>query len=113
MTKQEIIKLLAVNDRAVGRAVFVLNQRQTLDEQSSQRTRYRNSQGFNSVDAVMGTSNAQYFAKHGRLTERQLAYWRSPNRRGVMRIAKYAGQLLEIARERARAAQFARDLQPA
>ena len=36
MTKTEIIKLLETNDKAVARAVFVLNERQTFDEQNSE-----------------------------------------------------------------------------
>jgi hypothetical protein len=106
-TKTEIIALLARNDRAIGRALVVLNERQTIDEQSTEATRHHNGIGFTGCDARMGTSMAKFFSRNGYLTPKQVAYWRKPNVRGVPRIAKYAGQLLEIANEKA-AAQLAR-----
>lgn len=106
MNKAEIVELLKVNDRAVARAVFVLNERQTLDEQISEETKYQNGVGFTGADARMGTSMAQFYTRTGYLTAKQVAYWRKPNKNGVMRIAKYAGQLLEIAEAKARAARM-------
>lgn len=106
MNKQEIVELLKVNDRAVARAVFVLNERQTADEQNSEATKYHNGVGFTGADARMGTSMAKFYARSGFLTAKQIAYWRKPNKNGVMRIAKYAGQLLEIAEAKARAARI-------
>lgn len=97
MDKAYIIKLLETNDKAICRALVVLNERQTLSEQSAQYTINRNGEGFTPADAYMGTSMAQFFIKRGYLTEKQLAYWKKPNSKGVMRICKYAGQLLEIA----------------
>ncbi len=105
MNKQEIIALLQSNDRAIARAVFVLNERQTADEQSSESTRVNNGRGFTQADAKMGTSMASYYARKGYLTEKQIAYWKKPNARGVWRICKYAGQLVEIAQEKARGLQ--------
>ena len=106
MTKTEIIKLLETNDKAVARAVFVLNERQTADEQNSEATKYHNGVGFTGADARMGTSMAKFYARSGFLTAKQIAYWRKPNKNGVMRIAKYAGQLLEIAEAKAKAARM-------
>ena len=106
MTKTEIIKLLETNDKAVARAVFVLNERQTFDEQNSETTVHHNGVGFTGADARMGTSMAKFYARSGFLTEKQIAYWRKPNKNGVMRIAKYAGQLLEIAEAKAKAARM-------
>lgn len=106
-TKEQIVELLITNDRAVIRAVIVLNQRQTLDEQQIKGTKNRNGQGFTPADAHMGTSMAEFAERTGRLTERQIAYWRKPNARGVPRICKYAGQLLEVARARAAQTQEA------
>lgn len=97
MNKQTIVNLLNTNDLAIGRALIVLNERQTQDEQASQGTRYSNGRGFTPADAWMGTSTAKYFLISHKLTERQLAYWRKPNAKGTPRINKYAGQLLEIA----------------
>lgn len=100
-TRQSIIDLLRVNDRAVARALVVLNRRQTPDEQSSETTRYRNGRGFNAAHAKRGTSMAQFYLRTGFLTPRQLAWWRAPEARGgAMRISIYAGQLLEEAQAR-------------
>lgn len=99
--KAQIVQLLNSSDRAVARALVALNARQTPDEQATENTRYDNGRGFTSADARMGTSMANFYIKTGYLTVRQLAYWRKPNVRGIPRINKYAGQLVEIAQERA------------
>ena len=97
MTKQDIIKLLATNDRAVARALVVLTERQTADEQASEDTKYLNGQGFRPCHARMGTSMAKFYERTGYLSPKQVAYWRKPQKDGKMRIAIYAGQLLEVA----------------
>ena len=63
MDKAYIIKLLETNDKAICRALVVLNERQTLSEQSAQYTINRNGEGFTPADAYMGTSMAQFFIK--------------------------------------------------
>ncbi len=105
-TKAEIIELLKTNDRAVARALVVLNERQTATERSAESTINDNGVGFTPADARMGTSMAQFYTKFGRLSPKQIAYWRKPNVRGVPRICKYASQLLEIAEQKARAAKM-------
>lgn len=107
MNKADIIQLLMTNDKAIARALVVLTERQTADEQSAESTKYHNGIGWTGADARMGTSMAQFYVKRGYLTEKQLAYWKKPNVRGVWRICKYAGQLLEIANEKSRAMQAA------
>lgn len=102
-TKADIIQLLNTNDKAVARAVFVLNQRQTYSEQASEHTINRNGEGFTPADARMGSSMAKFYSRTGYLSPKQIAYWRKPNARGVPRINKYAGQLLEIANQKAEA----------
>jgi hypothetical protein len=97
LTKDSIAQLLSTNDKAIARALLVLNERQTADEQVNQSTRVQNGRGFTPADAFMGTSMANFYAKFNRLSEKQLAYWKKPNTKGVPRIAKYAGQLLEAA----------------
>lgn len=106
VTKAQIIELLKTNDRAVARALVVLNERQTATERSAESTINRNGEGFTPADARMGTSMAQFYTRFGRLSEKQLAYWRKPNAKGVPRICKYAGQLLEIAQAKAQAAKM-------
>ena len=97
MVKQDIIALLKTNDRAIARALVALNQRQTDSEQATEETRYRNGQGFRPCNARMGTSMANFYQKRGYLTDKQIAYWRMPNKEGKMRIEVYANQLLQIA----------------
>lgn len=106
-TKAEIIQLLNTNDKAVARAVFVLNERQTFSEQASEHTINRNGEGFTPADARMGSSMAKFFARNGYLSPKQVAYWRKPNAKGTPRICKYAGQLLEIAQAKSAAMQKA------
>jgi hypothetical protein len=113
MDKQYIVNLLMTNDKAIGRALVVLNERQTQTEQAVGVTLNDNGVGFTSADARMGTSMAQFFEKRGYLTEKQLAYWKKPNVRGVPRICKYAGQLLEIAKEKARKAALCEEKEAA
>ena len=97
MNKHYIAQLLQNNDKAIIRALIVLNERQTRDEQASEDTKYNNGVGFTPADAKMGTSMAEFYTRRGYLTDKQLAYWKKPNRKGVWRICKYAGQLLDIA----------------
>lgn len=109
-TKADIVALLARNDKAIARALVVLNERQTATEQAQGETRNLNGQGFTPADAHMGTSMAVQVEKGRTLSVKQLAYWRKPNVRGVPRIAKYAGQLLEIAN--AKAAVMQKKMEP-
>ena len=101
-TKQFIQNLLETNPLAVGRALIVLNERQTLDEQSQETTKYQNGRGFKPCHAYMGTSMARQFANRGYLTEKQVAYWRTKDKRGVSRICCYWAQLIEVAEEKAK-----------
>ena len=101
MNKQDIITLLATNDKAIARALVVLNERQTSDEQASENTKYHNGRGFRPCHARMGTSMAKFYAARGFLSTKQIAYWRKPMKNAPMKIAIYAGQLLEIAAAKA------------
>lgn len=103
MTKDDIVKLLKTNDKAVARALVVLNERQTADEQTQENTKYLNGQGFRPCNARMGTSMANFYLKNGFLTPKQVAYWRKPIKGGKMRIEVYAGQLHQIAKAKASA----------
>lgn len=95
--KSQIIKALATNDRAIGRALVVLNNRQTTGEQQTQATREHNGRGFQPAHAYMGTSMAKFYQRTNYLSPKQLAYWRKPNAKGDMRIARYWRQLAEAA----------------
>ena len=101
--KASISTLLSTNDKAVARALVLLNQRQTFDEQASETTRHANGRGFRPCHARMGTAMAQFYEKRGFLSPKQLAYWRRPDKKGNMRIAIYWSQLVEEAEKKAKA----------
>lgn len=101
ITKQYIIDLLKSNDKAVARALVVLKERQDVDEQASETTKRVNGRGFRPCHARMGTSMANFYQSTGRLTEKQVNYWRKLQADGKMRIEIYAGQLLEVSKQRA------------
>jgi len=105
MDKNFIVSLLAKSDHAVARALVVLNERQTAQEQNSKNTINHNGRGFKPCHAFMGTSMANAFLKYGRLTPKQIAYWRKPDKRGTPRIACYWKQLLEVAQAKAQSKQ--------
>ena len=104
MTKQltgtDIVNLLKTNDKAICRALVVLKNRQTEDEQVIKGCKYRNFRGFRPAHAKVGTSMAEFYEKHGYLTEKQINYWRVLGKQG-MRISIYWKQLLQEAKEKA------------
>lgn len=97
LSKEAIVNLLKTDDRAIARALLVLNERQTADEQVSEHTRYLNGMGFRPCHARMGSSMAKFFQRNGYLSPKQIAYWRTNDRTGTMRIAIYWRQLAEAA----------------
>lgn len=97
LNKASILSLLETNDRAIARALVVLNQRQTADEQVTEHTRHQNGRGFRPCHARMGTSMAKFFQRNEYLTAKQVAYWRKRDRAGNMRIGIYWAQLIEAA----------------
>jgi hypothetical protein len=99
-TVESIRELLRTNDRAVGRALLALNARQTADEQRQEVTKYHNEQGFKPCHAKRGTGMAQFYARTGFLTPKQLAWWRAVTPSGKSRIEVYAAQLLKVAEEK-------------
>jgi hypothetical protein len=101
MTKQEIVNLLSNNDKAICRALVVLTARQTVDEKRDEHTKYANGRGYRPCHARMGTSMSEFYTRNGYLSPKQIAYWRRPMKGGKMRIEIYAGQLLEVAQEKA------------
>ncbi len=101
LTANDIVNLLTNNDKAVGRALLVLRNRQTADEQISEATKHHNNRGFRPCHARMGTSMANFFEKTGYLTPKQVAYWRTKEKTGKMRIAIYWRQLMEEAERKA------------
>ena len=101
LNKGSILSLLETNDRAIARALVVLNERQTADEQATEHTRHQNGRGFRPCHARMGTSMAKFFLRNEYLTAKQVAYWRKCDRAGNMRIGINWAQLIEAAQAKA------------
>lgn len=106
LSGNDIVNLLRVNDKAVCRALVVLNERQTEDEKTSETTKHRNDRGFRPCHAHMGTSMAKFYLRNGYLSPKQIAYWRVEGKEG-MRIAIYWRQLLAEAKKKQSMAQAA------
>jgi hypothetical protein len=96
----DIVNLLRSNDKAIARALIVLKDLQTADEQASESTRHANGKGFRPCHARMGVSMAKFYERTGYLSPKQLAYWRKEGKEG-MRIAIYWKQLLAAAHRKA------------
>jgi hypothetical protein len=101
LTKEKIVELLSSNDRAVERALMLLYQRQTADEQTVESTRHLNNRGFRPAHARMGTSMGRLAYLGYKLSEKQINYWRKTDRAGNMRIGIYWRQLIEEAQKKA------------
>lgn len=101
--KAQIQELLETNDKAVIRALVLLKERQTFDEQQDETTRYRNGRGFRPCHAKRGVSMAKFFEERGFLTPKQIAYWRVKDVTGTSRLGIYWGQLQEEAIKKASA----------
>jgi hypothetical protein len=102
LTGTDIVNLLRTNDKAVIRALLVLNERQTTEEQQIEATTTRNDRGFRPCHARVGTNMAKFYQRKGYLTPKQIAYWRVEGKQG-MRIAIYWRQLLSEAKKKAAA----------
>ena len=100
LTGTEIVNLLRTNDKAIARALVVLKDLQTADEQSSETTRHLNGKGFRPCHARMGVSMAKFYERNGYLSPKQIAYWRKEGKEG-MRISIYWRQLLAAAHRKA------------
>lgn len=97
-TPERVKDLLATNDKAVGRALIALLQRQTRQEQDTATTTESNGRGFGAFDAEIMTSMAMFYQRTKFLTPNQLRWLRDcPGKQKTTRIGKYAGQLAAIA----------------
>lgn len=104
-TVESIKDLLGNSNAAVERALIVLYERQTADEQVSAVTSHKNGRGFNAIDAEILTSFACQVEKNvGRglklgqcLSEKQMVLARK-------KVVRYVKQLVEVANEKAGAA---------
>ena len=103
LTRESIVALLETNDKAVARALVVLYNNQTADEQETNSTHQHNGRGFSGFDADIGTKMAKFYLERGYLTKGQVAVWRKPTKGGI-RIGRYWRQLLAAAEEKQRQA---------
>jgi hypothetical protein len=92
VVRNEIIRALQTNDRAVLKAVVKIYHRQTFDERATLMTQHQNGRGFNAADARPLSNYAQRLLDpEGEvLTLAEIAECRQ-------RIMKYVGQLEEEA----------------
>jgi len=99
-TKDDIIRLLETNDKAVARAVYAIYERQTEAEQYNESTLVINGIGFTGAHGHIGTSMGKQYKERGFLTPGQINWWKERiGKNNRMRIAIYASQLLDIAKE--------------
>jgi len=82
----------------IGRALVVIFNNQTTDEQDDNSTNKSNGIGFTGADAYSGSLTAKFYLKHKRLEDWMVDKWAKPNRKGVPRLAKYHGQLNRVTR---------------
>jgi hypothetical protein len=98
VTRESITKMIedanaAKTQAIVGRALVVILNNQTADEQASNETKQDNGIGFTGADARAGSLTAKYWLKHQRLEDWMIDNWTRKNARGVLRLAKYHKQL--------------------
>ncbi len=79
---------IATNDAWVKKALLLLYERQTADEQNVEHTIYYNNAGFNGADSKFMTSVAKFYIRTGYMSERQVYAVRK-------RMKKYWYQILQ------------------
>lgn len=89
--KEVIIKRLGESRKFVCRALILMYQRQTPDEQNIQSTTHTNHVGFNAADARLLTDLAQNLIKRG-LSDRQIDL-------AAKKLKKYHKQILQLISE--------------
>lgn len=91
ITKEEIQEKVRSDPRWAARAIVVLYDRQTADEQNVSATIEHNTIGFNGVDAEILSSFARQVLAGRTLSQKQLAI-------AYKKLPKYWRQLLEAAK---------------
>jgi hypothetical protein len=96
VTKDSLQSMLdnpRIRTHVVGRALVVLFENQTKDEQVMATTNKDNGVGFTGSDAFSGTLTAKYYMKHGILLDWQVEKWTKAGKNGYARLCKYWRQL--------------------
>lgn len=89
--KNKIASMLLVDPAWVEKAIVVLYQHQTSDEQAAQETGHNNGRGFNKPDARRMSFVAEFLLSGKHLTRQKALEKYGP------RLVKYSGQLAKIA----------------
>jgi len=90
VTKDEIKAKVSTDRRYAERAIVVIFERQTSDEQSSECTTHKNGVGFSAFDAEILSSFAKQLLSGRHLSEKQLAI-------AFKKMPYYSRQLFEAA----------------
>jgi hypothetical protein len=93
ITKEFIKTKLLTDQRWLMRGIVAIFEKQTYDEQQTEQTKEHNGVGFTGVDAELMSSFAKQIKAGRTLTTKQLAF-------AQKKMPKYAGQLLQIAKEK-------------
>ncbi len=96
MTKEMIKEKLLSDNRWLVRGILAIYHKQTYEEQTADATLKDNGVGFNGVDAFILSSFAKQLKQGRTLSMKQLLIARR-------KMPKYAGQLLQIAKEKGNA----------
>lgn len=96
--RENLQELLRTNDRALMRAIWVIYQRQTEDEQAMGQTVDHNGRGFGKVDAMFFTSLVHRVQAGQGVASSELAIARN-------KMPKYWRQLMEESKERMKKAR--------
>ena len=94
LTKEFIKTMLLSDHNWLYRGIVAIFKKQTYDEQQTESTKEDNGVGFNGVDAYMLSSFAKQIMGGKTLSAKQMAIAKK-------KMPKYAGQLLQIAKEKA------------
>lgn len=96
LTKDQLKERILKDNKTLIAALIALNNCQTPQERSFEKTIERNGKGFRAFDAKMGSGMVNFFQKNGFLTDKQLGFWRKKDRNGKEKICVYLNQLHEI-----------------
>jgi len=93
--RESINELLLRSRLAMERALMVVYQNQTYDEQAMEATVVKNGVGFTAYDAEFMSSLAKWVESGRHLSAGQLRVLRKKNKSGICRMARYHRQLIE------------------
>lgn len=98
VTKDSLKKMLSNPNplyvqTVIGKALYVMYNNQTLEEQHNATTNENNGTGFTGFDAKSGTLTVLFYKRHKRLESWMIAKWLKLDKKGYPRLCKYHRQL--------------------